>query len=132
MPIFAFFFVLFAMANVGLPGTTGFVGEFFVILAALNGNFWVAFVAAFTLILSPAYMLWWVKRSIFGAAPEEGAPEVKDIRGIEILVLVLLALPVIIFGVYPAPILNLSYAANAHIVDIVNFKVAALQPLLLK
>lgn len=131
MPIFAFFFVLFAMANVGLPGTTGFVGEFFVILGALNGNFWVAVIAAFTLVLSPAYMLWWVKRSIFGAVPE-GAPVVQDIHGVEILVLLLLALPVIIFGVYPAPILNLAYAANSHIVDVVTIKVAALQPLLLK
>jgi NADH-quinone oxidoreductase subunit M len=120
MPMFAFFFVLFAMSNVGLPGTTGFVGEFLVILAALNGNFWIALVAAFTLILSPAYMLWWVKRSIFGVPA--GNKVVKDIHGIEILILVLLALPVLILGVYPAWILNLSAAANAHIVDIVLHK----------
>jgi NADH-quinone oxidoreductase subunit M len=127
MPMFAFFFVLFAMANVGLPGTTGFVGEFLVILAALGGNFWIAFIAAFTLILSPAYMLWWVKRSIFGAVPRH-APVVQDIQGIEILLLVLLAVPVIIFGVYPAPILNLSYAANAHIVDMVMAKLPVAVP----
>lgn len=123
MPIFAFFFIIFAMANVGLPGTTGFVGEFLVIIAALNGNFWVALLAAFTLILSPAYMLWWVKRSIFGVGGRTKV--VQDIRGMEILMLILLAAPVIILGVYPEPILNLSYAANAHIVDVVMHKLTA-------
>lgn len=127
MPMFAFFFVVFAMANVGLPGTTGFVGEFLVVLSALNGNFWVALVAAFTLVLSPAYMLWWVKRSIFGVA-SENVVKVADIHGMEILLLVLLGVPVIVFGVYPAPILNLAYAANAHIVAVVMHKMSLVQP----
>lgn len=124
MPIFAFFFVVFAMANVGLPGTTGFVGEFLVILAALNGNFWIAFFAAFTLILSPAYMLWWVKRTIFGVERSVMQAVVSDICGIDIFILVLLIVPVIVFGVYPAPILNLSSAADAHLVSIMMSKLA--------
>lgn len=129
MPKFAFFFVLFALANVGLPGTTGFVGEFLVILAALNGNFWVALIAALTMILSPAYMLWWVKRNIFGVV-SANAVKVQDIHGVEILILVLLAVPVIVFGVYPAPLLNLSSMANLHIVEILMHKLTWMQPLM--
>ena len=123
MPHFAVFFVLFALANVGLPGTTGFVGEFLVLLAAVQGSFWVAFMAAFTLVLSPAYMLWWVKRSIFGTAPETNV-KIKDIAPLEIFTLTLLAVPVVLLGIYPEPLLHLSYAANAHLVDLAAQKVA--------
>lgn len=117
MPIFASFFMLFAMANVGLPGTSGFVGEFMVILSAFKANIWVALAAASTLILAPAYTLWMYKRVLFGEAKSETFTKENDLHFNEILVFVLLAVPVIWFGLYPEAILNISHAASAHFVD---------------
>lgn len=123
MPGFAFFFVLFALANVGLPGTAGFIGEFFVIIAALQGSFWVAVIAGLTLIISPAYMLWLVKRVIFGGMPspalERVAGQNKGLTKMEWLIMLLLAVPVIYFGFFPHVILNLSYASSANLVNLV-------------
>ncbi len=121
MPVLAAFFVLFCMANVGLPGTSGFVGEFFVILAAMHANFWVAFVAALTLIVSPAYMLWLVKRVIFGEVTDISKVKgpVADLSKVEWLMMILLALPVVYFGIAPHFILNLSDAASTSLVNIV-------------
>lgn len=117
MPVFAAFFMLFAMANVGLPGTSGFVGEFMVILAAFKASGWVAFAAALTLILAPAYTLWMYKRVLFGEPKNRAIAEARDIHGVEILIFGLLALPIILFGVYPDPILQLSHATNLHFVS---------------
>ena len=118
MPVLAFFFVLFCMANVGLPGTSGFIGEFFVLLGALQGNFWVAAVAALTLVVSPAYMLWLVKRVIFGEVQVSNKAVPGSLSAIEWLMMILLAVPVIYFGVFPHPILHLSYAASSNLVDL--------------
>lgn len=122
MPIFAAFYMLFAMANVGLPGTSGFVGEFMVILAAFKANVWIALIAGLTLVIAPAYTLWMYKRALFGELKPELASAVKqhhlrDIHGSEVLVFVLLAVPVIFFGLYPQAILHLSHAATGHFVD---------------
>ena len=106
MPVFAFFAVLFAMANAGLPGTSGFVGEFLVIIAAFKANFWYAFVAALTLILGAAYTLWLVKRVIWGDVGNDGVASLKDLNAREFTVLAALALAVLALGVWPAPLLD--------------------------
>ncbi len=106
MPVFAFFAVLFAMANAGLPGTSGFVGEFLVIIASFKANFWYAFVAALTLILGAAYTLWLVKRVIWGDLGNDGVASLKDLNAREFLVLAVLAAAVLLLGVWPAPLLD--------------------------
>ncbi len=103
MPKFAFFAVLFAMANVGLPGTSGFVGEFIIILGAMKVNFWIAFGAAITLILGAAYTLWMTKRVIFGDIANDDVRALTDINGREILMLTILAVMVLAMGLYPMP-----------------------------
>jgi NADH-quinone oxidoreductase subunit M len=106
MPRFAAFMVLFAMANAGLPGTSGFVGEFFVILASFRANFWYAFLAATTLILGAAYTLWMVKRVVFGEVANDGVAALTDINRREFLVLGVLALAVLALGIWPAPLVE--------------------------
>ncbi|MBM2853174.1 MAG: NADH:ubiquinone oxidoreductase, subunit [Steroidobacteraceae bacterium] len=106
MPVFAFFAVLFAMANAGLPGTSGFVGEFLVIIASFKANFWFAFVAALILILGAAYTLWLVKRVIWGDVGNDGVASLKDLNAREFLVLAILAAAVLLVGVWPAPLLD--------------------------
>lgn len=114
MPIFASFFMLFAMANAGLPGTSGFVGEFMVILGSIKAGFWVAFWAASTLIIGAAYTLWMYKRVIFGAIANEKVAALKDISGFELGAYVLLALMVIAMGVYPKPMLEYIHQTVSH------------------
>jgi len=116
MPAFAFFMVLFAMANCGLPGTSGFVGEWMVILAAMRANFWIAFLAAFTLFLGAAYSLWLVKRVIYGPVGNDHVKEMKDISQREFIILGLCAVPVILIGVWPAPLLDVMHATVANLV----------------
>jgi len=111
MPIFAAFAVLFAMANSGLPATSGFVGEFLVILASFRANFWYSFLAALTLILGAAYTLWMVKRVIFGPVANHHVEELEDLNGREFVVLGVLAIAVLALGVYPAPLLDVLHAS---------------------
>jgi NADH-quinone oxidoreductase subunit M len=106
MPVFASFMVLFAMANAGLPGTSGFVGEFLVILSAFRASFWYAFLAATTLVLGAAYTLWLVKRVVFGPVGNDHVAQLKDVNGREFLVLGLLAVAVLVLGLWPAPLLD--------------------------
>lgn len=101
MPIFMFFVVLFAMANAGLPGTAGFVGEFMVIMAAIHTNFWIGLTAAITLIVGAAYTLWMIKRVFFGPVANDNVANLKDVNGREFLVLSILAIFVILLGIYP-------------------------------
>ncbi len=115
MPVFGAFAVLFAMANCGLPGTSGFVGEFLVVLAAFKANFWFAALAATTLILGAAYTLWLVKRVIFGPVGNEHVAELKDLDGREFLVLGLLALAVLLIGLWPAPLLDVMRGSIQHL-----------------
>ncbi len=117
MPAFAAFFVLFAMANAGLPGTSGFVGEFLVILAAFKADFWYAFLAATTLILGAAYTLWLVKRVVFGPVANDGVASLEDLNGREWFVLGLLAVGVLALGVYPAPLLEVMQESVRHLVE---------------
>jgi NADH-quinone oxidoreductase subunit M len=111
MPWFAAFAVLFFMANSGLPGTSGFVGEFMVILAAFQANFWYAFLAATTLILGAAYSLWLVKRVIFGAVANNNVAALEDINAREALVLGTLAVAVLAVGLWPEPLVNMMHAS---------------------
>ncbi|MFC1696445.1 NADH-quinone oxidoreductase subunit M [Pseudomonadota bacterium] len=111
MPWFAALAVLFFMANAGLPGTSGFVGEFMVILAAFQANFWYAFLAAVTLILGAAYSLWLVKRVIFGDIANRNVAQLKDINAREALVLGTLAVAVLLVGLWPEPLVNLMHAS---------------------
>ncbi|OGT13982.1 MAG: hypothetical protein A3J49_19860 [Gallionellales bacterium RIFCSPHIGHO2_02_FULL_57_16] len=103
MPVFAAFFMLFAMANVGLPGTSGFIGEFMVILGAVKANFWYAFAAATTLIFGAAYTLWMYKRVIFGAAANAHVAELTDLNLREKVIFAILAVAVLGMGLYPLP-----------------------------
>ena len=103
MPVFAAFFMLFAMANSGLPGTSGFVGEFMVILGAVKANFWYAFAAASTLIFGAAYTLWMYKRVIFGAVVNESVASLTDLTLREKVIFTVLALTVLGMGLYPLP-----------------------------
>jgi NADH-quinone oxidoreductase subunit M len=112
MPIFAAFFMLFAMANVGLPGTSGFVGEFMIILAVFKASPWLALLAGLTIVIAPAYTLLMYKKVFFGKVKSEKVAMLKDIEGMEIFVFSLLAIPTILFGVYPEPIIELSQAAS--------------------
>ncbi|PLY13780.1 MAG: NADH-quinone oxidoreductase subunit M [Sedimenticola sp.] len=106
MPVFGGFMVFFAMANAGLPGTSGFVGEFMVILASFRADFWFAFLAATTLIIGAAYTLWMVKRVIFGKVANDKVAALEDINRRELLVLGSLALAVLVLGVWPAPLVE--------------------------
>jgi NADH-quinone oxidoreductase subunit M len=103
MPVFAALFMLFAMANSGLPGTSGFVGEFLVIMGAVKANFWYAAAAATTLVFGAAYTLWMYKRVIFGAVANPRVGALSDLNAREFLVLGLLALAVLTMGVWPNP-----------------------------
>jgi NADH-quinone oxidoreductase subunit M len=117
MPIFASFWVLFAMANTGLPGTSGFVGEFLVILGAFQANFWYAFLASMTLILSAAYSLWMIKRVIFGEVANDNVAALKDLNSREFLVLGSLAVMVLLLGVWPQPLLEVMHASIEHLLS---------------
>jgi NADH-quinone oxidoreductase subunit M len=111
MPKFAALFMFFAMANSGLPATSGFVGEFMVILGAVKFNFWVGFAAATTLILGAAYTLWMYKRVVFGAVANHHVAELTDIDAREFAVLGLLALCVLGMGLYPLPFTEVMHAS---------------------
>ncbi|MDQ7989193.1 MAG: NADH-quinone oxidoreductase subunit M [Candidatus Dactylopiibacterium sp.] len=115
MPRFAALYMLFAMANAGLPATSGFVGEFMVILGAVQFNFWVGFAAATTLILGASYTLWMYKRVIFGAITNPHVAELQDINGRETLFLVVLALCVLGMGIYPFPVTEVMHASVADL-----------------
>ena len=117
MPWFAFFAVLFFMANAGLPGTSGFVGEFMVILASFRANFWYAFAAGLTLILGAAYSLWLVKRVVFGEVGNREVAALEDINRREAVVLGTLAVAVLFIGLWPAPLIELMDASVGQLLE---------------
>jgi len=117
MPIFAAFMVFFAMANAGLPGTSGFVGEFMVIIASFKANVWFAFVAAMTLILGAAYTLWMVKRVVYGEVANKHVAELEDLTGREFIVLGVLAVAVLLVGIWPAPLVDMMSASVDQLVE---------------
>jgi NADH-quinone oxidoreductase subunit M len=111
MPKFAALFLFFAMANCGLPATSGFVGEFMVALGSIKFNFWVGFLAATTLVLGAAYTLWMYKRVAFGAVGNKHVSELTDINAREFLVLGLLAISVLAMGLYPFPFTDIMHVS---------------------
>lgn len=111
MPVFAAFAVFFAMSNAGLPGTSGFVGEFMIILAVFKANFWIAFLAATTLILGAAYTLWMVKRVFYGEVTNDNVKALKDLNQRELLIMSILAVSVLALGLYPAPLVDVMHAS---------------------
>lgn len=117
MPVFAAFMVLFAMANCGLPGTSGFVGEFLVILGAFQANAWFAAVAALTLIFGAAYTLWMVKRVIYGKVASPQVAALADVEPREIVVLAALAALVLLVGVWPNPLLEVMHASTDNLLQ---------------
>jgi NADH-quinone oxidoreductase subunit M len=115
MPKFAAFMVLFSLANSGLPGTSGFIGEFMVILASFKANVWYAFLAATILVLGAAYTLWLVKRVIYGEVANDKVAALTDLNGREFLVLGALAAGVLLVGLWPAPLLDAMRATTQHL-----------------
>jgi len=115
MPWFGFFAVLFAMANAGLPGTSGFVGEFMVILASFKANVWYGIIAASTLIIGAAYTLWMVKRVFFGAVANDNVGSLKDLNKREFAIMATLAFAVVLLGVYPAPLIEVMHSSVANL-----------------
>ena len=111
MPIFAAFMVFFAMSNAGLPGTSGFVGEFMVILASYQANFWIAFLAATTLIIGAAYTLWMVKRVLFGDVANKNVAALKDVNNREFFFLSILAIAVLALGLWPDPLVEVMHSS---------------------
>jgi len=116
MPWFGGLLVFFAMANAGLPGTSGFVGEFMVILAAFRADFWFAFLAATTLILAAAFTLWMVKRVVYGEVKNERVAALQDLNRGEVFNLGTLAAVVLLVGLWPAPLVNVMHASVEHLV----------------
>jgi NADH-quinone oxidoreductase subunit M len=127
MPIFAAFMVLFALANAGLPGTSGFVGEFMVIVASFKANFWFAFFAATTLVLGAAYTLWMVKRVVYGEVANKNVAELTDLNHREFIVLGILAVAVLLIGLWPAPLVDMmSVTVRELLVQIGQSKLAGM------
>ena len=117
MPVFAGFAVFFAMSNAGLPGTSGFVGEFMVIIASFHANFWYAFLAATTLILGAAYTLWMVKRVFYGEVANEHVRELTDLNQREFFIMATLAVAVLVLGLWPAPLVEVMQASIQNLLQ---------------
>lgn len=118
MPRLAALFMLFAMSNVGMPGTSGFVGEFMIILSSFQASFWIAFMAATTLVFASVYTLWMYKRVFFGEITNTIVEKFDDIHGTEFAVLIILAVFVIAIGVDPLPLLNVFHASVGHLLTL--------------
>ena len=118
MPILASFFMLFAMSNVGLPGTAGFVGEFMILMSAMKAGFWIAVMAGSTLILSAAYTLYMYKRVFFGEIINPAVNAAKDVNFFEKIVFLLLAIAIIFLGFYPKPLLDMMHASIGHLLQL--------------
>ena len=117
MPIYAFVFMVFALANVGLPGTSGFVGEFLTLIGTFRVNNWVATIATLGTILSAAYMLWLYRKVIFGRLEKPNLQWIRDLGWREIVILAPLVILTIVIGVYPKPVLDFSAASVTQLID---------------
>lgn len=117
MPIFAAFFMLFAMSNVGLPGTSGFVGEFMILLSTFKASFWVTLLAASTLVIGAAYTLWMYKRVFYGPITQPPINQLQDISGMSVFIFILIAVCIIGLGVFPNVMLQPMHGAIAHLLS---------------
>jgi NADH-quinone oxidoreductase subunit M len=129
MPLYAFTFMLFTMANVGLPGTSGFVGEFLTLLGTFQNNTWVAFFATTGVILSAGYALWLYRRVVFGKLEKTSLMHIVDMTPRELATLAPLVVLTIFFGVYPAPLLDVFGASVENLMKTVQTAAAAAQAL---
>jgi NADH-quinone oxidoreductase subunit M len=120
MPVYAVIFLLFTMANVGLPGTSGFVGEFLALMGAFKVNTWVAFIATSGVILSAGYALWLYRKVVYGALEKPGLMGMTDIGGREIFIFMPLVVLTILFGFYPKPVLDMSSASVTALLETYN------------
>jgi NADH-quinone oxidoreductase subunit M len=127
MPIYAFAFMVFSLANVGLPGTSGFVGEFLTLIGTFRINTWVATLATLGTILSAAYALWLYRKVIFGKLEKPSLFSIRDIGWREMVVLAPLVILTIVFGIYPKPVLDLSAASVAQLMDSYQHALAPVQ-----
>lgn len=118
MPLFSAFFMLFTMSNVGLPGTSGFVGEFMILLSTFKASFWVTFAAASTLVISATYTLWMYKRVFFGEVANDSVAALRDINVSEFLVFLLLGIAVLWIGLYPEPLLNILHTSIGNLLQL--------------
>lgn len=118
MPYFAAFFMVFAMSNVALPGTAGFVGEFMILLSAIRGSFWIIFAAATTMIIGAVYTLWMFKRVFYGPIQHDPVAKLKDIAAMDYVIFGVLSLVVIGIGIYPEPILRVMHASTGHLLHL--------------
>ena len=117
LPKYSFLFIVFALAGLGLPGTSGFLGEFLVLTGTYQKNYLVAMLATFGVVLGAAYMLWLTKRVIFGVTKNDQIKNLKDVNKPEMVMLSLLALLVIFFGFYPVPIME---TLNVSVDNLIN------------
>ncbi|MBC8305755.1 MAG: NADH-quinone oxidoreductase subunit M [Pelagibacterales bacterium] len=124
MPKYAIFFMVFTLAAVGLPGTSGFVGEFLILMGVFKKSFLVAAIASLGVILAVAYMLWLYKRVIFGKLINKDLVKMLDLNKSEIFILTCLAIPTLFFGFYPEPLLNTIDASISNLVDTYNYKLS--------
>jgi NADH-quinone oxidoreductase subunit M len=125
MPVYAFVFMVFALANIGLPGTSGFVGEFLALIGTFRVNNWVATLATLGTILSAAYMLWLYRKVIFGRLEKPSLAAITDVGWREIVVLAPLVVLTIVFGLYPRPVLDISAVSVAQLIDNFNHAVSS-------
>jgi NADH-quinone oxidoreductase subunit M len=126
MPLYAFVFMVFTMANVGLPGTSGFVGEFLALIGTFRVNNWVATLATIGTILSAAYMLWLYSKVIFGKLEKPGLAAITDVGWREIIVLAPLVILTIVLGIYPRPVLDVSAVSVTQLIDNFNHAVGSI------
>jgi NADH-quinone oxidoreductase subunit M len=127
MPLYAFVFMVFTLANVGLPGTSGFVGEFLTLIGTFRINNWVATLATVGTILSVAYALWLYRKVVFGKLEKPSLFNIKDLGWREVVILAPLVILTIVFGVYPKPVLDVSATSVAQLVDGFHHAVSSVQ-----
>jgi NADH-quinone oxidoreductase subunit M len=127
MPVYAFVFLVFTLANVGLPGTSGFVGEFLSLIGTFRVNTWVATIATFGTILSACYALWLYRKVVFGRLEKPALLNIRDIGWREAIVFVPLVILTILFGIYPKPVLDLSAASVTQLLDNYQHALAPVQ-----
>ena len=121
VPKYSVLFMIFTLAALGLPGTTGFIGEFLILMGAFKDNFLVAVIASLGVILGAAYMLWLYKRVVFGKLIDKELIKMNDLNKSEYLILTSLAIPTIIFGFYPDPLINTIEVSVNDLINMYNF-----------
>ena len=123
VPKYAVLFMIFTLAALGLPGTSGFIGEFLILMGAFKDNFLVAVLASLGVILGAAYMLWLYKRVVFGKLINEELKKLTDLNKSEIVILISLAIPTLFFGFYPEPLMNTIEVSVKNLIDMYNLNI---------